>query len=91
MQHYTHWNQGNGFVPAPGEYVRVVGACHPRSYGRIVLVTSVGEDADGPWYASCYEERGEVLYSGGVLGAVEPVDMSYGPMNLNEQGVPVWR
>ena len=62
MRHYSTWNPQNGYIPRPREYVRLVGACHPRSLGHIVLVTKVYEDEDGWWFESSHQERGEVLY-----------------------------
>jgi hypothetical protein len=89
MRHYSTWNPQNGYIPRPREYVRLVGACHPRSLGQIVLVTKVYEDEDGWWFESSHQERGEVLYSSGILGGVEPVD-PHEFLNLDQEGVPVW-
>jgi len=89
MRHFSTWNPENGYIPKENEYVRLVGACHPRSLGRIVRVTRVFEDFDGWWFESCHQERGEVLYSSGVLGGVEPLD-PHEFLHLTPEGVPVW-
>ena len=66
-------NPRNGYVPIPGELVRVVGACHPSMLGRIVQVTRV---YDG-WADIKYEhpEHG-TLYTSGELGGLEPLAKS---------------
>jgi len=89
MKHFTTWNPQNDYIPREGEYVRLVGACHPRGYKKVVRVTKVFEDSDDWWFESCHEERGEVLYSGGLLGGVEPVD-PHEFLQLNAEGIPVW-
>lgn len=67
-------NPHNGYVPKVGERVRIIGACHPRCLGKVAEVTAVYEHDGEQWY-ECklyYALTGEVCYSGGLLGGVEP-------------------
>lgn len=68
-------NPNNSYIPKVGERVRIIGACHPRSLGKVCEVTDVGFDEERKvwWYGSkhlshCHGE----LFSSGDLGGVEP-------------------
>lgn len=67
-------NPHNGYVPALNEVVRIIGACHPYVLGMLAQVVRVGND----YYESCMldyiDNPNEVIYSGGELGGLEPVD-----------------
>ncbi|RJQ25046.1 hypothetical protein C4577_06585 [Candidatus Parcubacteria bacterium] len=65
-------NPRNNFVPKVGDKVRIIGGCHPRALGKVVLVYELVVEDN--WYGSLHIDPfyGEV-YSGGELGGLEPV------------------
>lgn len=67
-------NPHNGFIPAVDQEVKIIGACHPKSLGKVVTVTAVYEFAGEMWYDSrWFDEKFGWLSSSGVLGGVEPI------------------
>lgn len=79
-------NPNNGYIPTKGEKVRIIGACHPMCLNYIVEVVNVHK-MDGEWFfENKYVKQpdyieaiqradlgGDIMYSGGLLGGVEPV------------------
>lgn len=66
-------NPHNGFIPVIGQKVRVVGACHPGMVGKEAEVVAVYDSEEGKFAEIKYvdEYLGE-LYTGGLLGGLEP-------------------
>jgi hypothetical protein len=61
----------NGFRPIVGQKVRVVGRCHPRLYGKVVIVTETDEESHTISYKSkCHG----MLSTSGLHGGLEPVN-----------------
>lgn len=67
-------NPDNKYIPAPGEQVRVVSACHPLLLGKVVTVVNVAQVEDGHFCEIEYDgPDGESLYTCGLLGGLEPL------------------
>ena len=73
-------NPNNDFLPSVGQWVKIVGACHPRLLGAVVYVDSVEwDEEEQTWFIGLryYEEGGTWagwMYTSGVYGGLEPYD-----------------
>lgn len=63
------------YIPKPGETIRFLGLCHPKSLGNPIEVIEVEEDTIKVyWVKTKHIRDGVELFSSGILSEVERVE-----------------